>query len=89
MIRIIENPAATLEEAFAFIRSQLVGQLPPGPDSDNLLSLLEMAHRGGALWAASFIKNELHRPGDKRAPCVAVEKIIAQACPPVAAGASN
>lgn len=89
MLRIIENPAATLEEAFAFIRSQLVGQLPSGPDSDVLLALLEMSHRAGALWAAALIRNEIHRPGDKRAPCVAVEKIIAQACPPAPAGASN
>ena len=83
MIRIIENPAATLDEAFAFVREQLIGQMPPDlhPEATALfLAWIELSHRCGALWCASLVREELQQPGDKRAPCRAVEKVIAQAC---------
>lgn len=93
MIRIIENPAETLDEAFAFVRAEVIGAMPPGVpvEAANLfLDWAEVIHRCGVLWSAVVVRAELTQPGDKRAPCVAVEKIIAQACPPKTPdGASN
>lgn len=88
MRNIIENPASTMDEAIKRVHDEVLPELPA--DSHRTASEFgEVYFKAGATWSAALIKQEMCRPGDRRASSQAAEKIIAQACATVVHGPSN
>lgn len=102
MRRIIEKPADTLDENYAYIWGVVMPSIEDKYRAQpevlkEFRDVTKTFSAGHALWAAIKVLNtDTCHADNRRAAClpaldirIQAEKIIAQACPPVAAGAAN
>ena len=74
MIRIIDKPAPTLDEAFDFATSALMPAVP-AECRHMVMEFAKLFHSCGALWASSLIAQR-----GQPSSCDEAEKIMLQVC---------